>query len=104
LYERDRERFAGDAERFTDADIELHQAILRASGNVLASAAWGMAARALWPDLLARARSLAADQRLDDLHRELVDAVEAGHETTARRAARLITAIEEHALQNEASL
>jgi DNA-binding FadR family transcriptional regulator len=97
LHERERVRHSGDATAFTNADLELHRCVAQAAGNVVAVAVQGIAAKSLWPDLAARAGSLAPDPRLAELHARLVDAIEAGRSATAGRVARAIAEIEARA-------
>ncbi|MGH2455747.1 MAG: FadR/GntR family transcriptional regulator [Candidatus Limnocylindria bacterium] len=92
--ERWRARRSGNAEAFTDADQELHSAITRLAGNGLAAGAQRMASRLLRKEAVAQARRFAEDDRLDALHDALVDAIEGGRPTRARRAAAAIAAIE----------
>lgn len=92
--ERSRARASPDAQVFTTADLEVHRAVARLSGNAVAAAACRMATIALQPDLAARARVLAGDERLNELHAALLYAIEEGRPVRARRAALLIAAIE----------
>jgi DNA-binding FadR family transcriptional regulator len=97
LYERERTRHSGDATAFTNADLELHRSVAQAAGNVVAVAVQGIAAKSLWPDLAARAGSLAPDPRLAELHARLVEAIETGRGASASRLARAIAEIEARA-------
>lgn len=92
--ERWRATATNDALRYTEADLEVHAAVARLSGNQLGAAACRMAGVALMPDLVARARVLAGDERLERLHDDLVEAIENQRPLKARRAATLIAALE----------
>jgi GntR family transcriptional repressor for pyruvate dehydrogenase complex len=87
LGERDLARQAGDGQRFAATDLALHRAVFRMSGNQLAATSVELASPMLLSDFTARAASLATDQHLQRLHGRLVDAIELGRVTTARRAA-----------------
>lgn len=94
LWERQRASTTEDARTFADADATFHRLIAHASGNALAASARHMAAVALHPHLAARSAALAANRHLNQLHETLVNAIEDGRPSRARRAARLICAIE----------
>jgi GntR family transcriptional repressor for pyruvate dehydrogenase complex len=87
LGERDLARHQGDARRFAATDIALHRAIFRMSGNQLAATSAELAGPMLIGEIEARAAVLATDVHLQGLHGRLVDAIERGRVTTARRAA-----------------
>jgi DNA-binding FadR family transcriptional regulator len=93
LGERELARHTGDAHRFATTDIALHRAVFRMSGNQLAATSAELASPMLLGDFEARAEVLAADAHLQRLHGRLIDAIEMGRATTARRAA---AAIAEH--------
>ncbi|HEX9635849.1 MAG TPA: GntR family transcriptional regulator [Candidatus Limnocylindria bacterium] len=88
---------SGNPDTFTDADFEFHQRVAQAAGNVLAMSLHRLACVGLRSHLRARARRLASDQRLDGLHAALVDAIEAGRQASAARAAAAIAWIEAEA-------
>ncbi|MEP6468832.1 MAG: FCD domain-containing protein [Chloroflexota bacterium] len=96
LGERDLARRSGDARQFAATDIALHRAVFRMSGNQLAAASVELAGPMLIGELEARADVLATDPHLQQLHRSLVDAIEMGRATTARRAALAIAERESH--------
>lgn len=85
---------SGDPNIFTDADLEFHHRVAQAAGNALATSLHRMACVGLRSHLGAKARRLANDRRLDDLHAALVDAIEAGRQGSAARAAATIASIE----------
>ena len=94
LGERDLARRSGDSRSFANADVELHRAVFRASGNRLAAAAGELAGPVLARQLMTDARALAEDEHLQQLHDRLIEAMEAGRAHRARRAAQLIAARE----------
>jgi GntR family transcriptional repressor for pyruvate dehydrogenase complex len=94
LGERDRARGSGHAQAFADADVEFHRAVFRASGNRLAAAAAALAGPVLARQLMTDAAALADDAHLQELHDRLIDAIEAGRASRARRAAQAIAARE----------
>lgn len=94
LEERSRSVQTGNPDRFTRADLDFHGTLAAAAGVPLHAALERMAGVALWRDLAGRARSLASDTSLTRLHRELVDAIEAGAPGPAVVAARAIAAVE----------
>jgi DNA-binding FadR family transcriptional regulator len=96
LGERDLACHSGDARRFAATDIALHRAVFRMSGNQLAAASVELAGPALIGELEARADVLATDSHLQQLHGSLVDAIEMGRATSARRAALAIAEREGH--------
>ncbi|HYN64483.1 MAG TPA: FCD domain-containing protein [Candidatus Limnocylindrales bacterium] len=96
LGERDLARHTGDARRFAETDIALHRAVFRMSGNQLAATSVELAAPMLTGEFEARAEVLATDVHLQGLHGRLVDAIEMGRVTTARRAALAIAEREGH--------
>jgi GntR family transcriptional repressor for pyruvate dehydrogenase complex len=87
LGERELARHTGDAHRFAATDVALHRAVFRMSGNQLAATSVELAGPMLLGDFEARAEMLATDVNLQRLHGRLVDAIEMGRVTTARRAA-----------------
>jgi DNA-binding FadR family transcriptional regulator len=94
MLERTHARSWGSSEAYTKADLDVHAAVARLSGNTLGAAAYRMAAVGLRPHLLSQARDLARDDQLHRLHETLVNAIDSGRATRARRAAAAIVAIE----------
>jgi len=94
LEERSLSVHTGSPSTFTRADLEFHRTVAAASGSPLAAALERMAGVALWTDLAGRARRLALDPDLAELHRQLVEAIEAGTPDAAAAAARAINAAE----------
>ena len=88
---------SGNPDAFTDADLEFHHRVAQAAGNALAMSLHRMACVGLRSQFSAKARRLASDRRLDDLHAALVDAIEAGRQGSAARAATAIAWIEAEA-------
>jgi DNA-binding FadR family transcriptional regulator len=97
LEERSRASRSGNPDTFTDADLEFHHRVAQAAGNALAMSLHRMACVGLRSHLSAKARRLATDRRLNDLHARLVDAIEAGRQASAARAAAAIAWIEAEA-------
>jgi DNA-binding FadR family transcriptional regulator len=97
LDERSLASRSGNPDAFTDADLEFHHRVTQAAGNTLAMSLHRMACVGLRPQLRAKARRLAIDRRLDDLHAALVDAIEGGRQASASRAAAAIAWIEAEA-------
>jgi GntR family transcriptional repressor for pyruvate dehydrogenase complex len=95
LGERELARRTGDARLFAEADMDLHRAVFRMSGNQLAATSVELAGPMLLRDAAAAASVLATDDRLQQLHALLVDAIEMRRPTLARRAALSIVAREE---------
>jgi GntR family transcriptional regulator, transcriptional repressor for pyruvate dehydrogenase complex len=87
LGERELARHTGDAHHFATTDIALHRAVFRMSGNQLAATSVELAGPMLLGQFEARAAVLATDVHLQQLHGRLIDAIEMGRATTARRAA-----------------
>lgn len=94
LGERELSCRTGDAHQFADADLALHRAVFRMSGNRLAATSVELAGPMLRRDLAAQADDLATDATLQRLHGQLVDAIEIGRATRAARVARSIAARE----------
>jgi DNA-binding FadR family transcriptional regulator len=94
LGERSLASKSGSPDIFTNADLEFHHRVVQAAGNALAMSLHQMACVGLRSQLSAKARRLASDRRLDDLHAALVDAIEAGRQGSAARAAATIAWIE----------
>jgi DNA-binding FadR family transcriptional regulator len=94
LGERSLASKSGSPDIFTSADLEFHHRVAQAAGNALAVSLHRMACVGLRSQLIAKARLLASDRRLDDLHAALVDAIEAGRQASAARAAATIAWIE----------
>jgi DNA-binding FadR family transcriptional regulator len=95
LGERELARRTGNARQFAEADMDLHRAVLRMSGNQLAATSVELAGPMLLRDAAAAASVLATDDRLQQLHGLLVDAIEMHRPTLARRAALSIVARED---------
>jgi len=97
LGERSLASRSGNPDNFTDADLEFHHRVAQAAGNALAMSLHRLACVGLRSNLTAKARRLASDRRLADLHGALVDAIEAGRQASAARAAAAIAWIEAEA-------
>jgi DNA-binding FadR family transcriptional regulator len=94
LVERDRSVIAGEPSAFVQADLDLHAFVAGMSGSALHAALERMAGVAVRTDMTGRARQLALDPQLDELHRNLVDAIEASDPDGARSAATAIAIAE----------
>lgn len=94
LEERSLSVHTGSPDRFTRADLDFHGALAAAAGIPLHAALERMTGIALLRDLAGRARSLAWDQSLTELHHDLVDAIEAGTPDAAAAAARAVATAE----------
>lgn len=94
LEERSLSVHSGSPNRFTRADLDFHGTLAAAAGIPLHAALERMTGTALWTDLAGRARRLAWDSSLTRLHRELVDAIEAGTPEAAVAAARAVATAE----------
>jgi DNA-binding FadR family transcriptional regulator len=90
LQERHRAVLAGEPMAFTRADLELHTFVAGVAGMPLHASLERMAGVSLRADLAGRARRLALDEGLNELHRTLVDAIDASDADAAREAARAI--------------
>jgi len=90
LEERLRSVLAGDPSAFVRADLDLHAFVAGIAGHPLHAALERMAGVALRTDMTGRARRLALDGELDDLHRTLVEAIDDSDAEAARRAAKAI--------------
>jgi GntR family transcriptional regulator, transcriptional repressor for pyruvate dehydrogenase complex len=94
LWERRLGRRSGSPDKFIATDLDFHTALAQAGRNTLGVATHRLA------DLFSRrwmrviAGDLAADPDLEQLHSELVDAIDARAPSRARRAARRIAEIE----------
>jgi DNA-binding FadR family transcriptional regulator len=75
---------SGDMEAIAEVDGEFHRALVRAGGNELLTDVYGYLGSALTSALGAMPWSAEAAATHAQLHRQLVDAVEAGDETGAR--------------------
>ncbi len=92
--ERRRSVYVGDPDGFTRADLDLH-ALVAKSARLPLQATWeGMAGTALWKELAGRAKRLALDDELAQLHERLVAAIEGRRSGDAAETARAIAAIE----------
>lgn len=94
LEERSLSVHSGSPDRFTRADLDFHGTLAAAAGIPLHAALERMTGTALWTDLAGRARRLAWDSGLTRLHRELVEAIEAGTPGAAVAAARAVAVAE----------
>ena len=94
LSERHRSVLAGEPASFVEADLELHAFVAGVARSPLHAALERMAGVALRTDLTGRARRLALDEDLDELHQRLVDAIDAADADAARLAARAIAIAE----------
>jgi DNA-binding FadR family transcriptional regulator len=94
LQERHRSVLAGEPAAFVEADLNLHAFVAGIARSPLHAALERMAGVALRTDLAGRARRLALDADLEQLHRALVDAIDASDEDAAREVARAIATAE----------
>jgi DNA-binding FadR family transcriptional regulator len=94
LQERYRSVLAGEPTAFIQADLDLHAFVAGVAGSPLHAALERMAGVGLRTDMVGRARRLALDGELDELHRTLVDAIDASDADAARVAARAIAVAE----------
>lgn len=94
LQERHRAVLAGEPTAFIQADLDLHAFVAGVAGSPLHAALERMAGLGLRTDMAGRARRLALDGELDELHRTLVDAIDASDADAARVAARAIAIAE----------
>jgi DNA-binding FadR family transcriptional regulator len=94
LEERRRAILAGEPAAFVRADLDLHAFVAGVAGSPLHAALERMAGLSLRSDLAGRARRLALDGHLDELHLVLVEAIDASDAETARQAARAIATAE----------
>ncbi|HEY4767547.1 MAG TPA: GntR family transcriptional regulator [Candidatus Limnocylindria bacterium] len=94
LDERERAAWVGDPQDFTRADLELHSFISASAGSPIHAALERMSGTALWGDLAGKARQLAIDRDLAELHADLIDAIEERQPEAASAAAAAIAARE----------
>jgi GntR family transcriptional repressor for pyruvate dehydrogenase complex len=94
LQERHRSVLAGEPAAFVEADLDLHAFVAGVARKPLHAALERMAGLALRTDLAGRARRLALDEDLDELHRTLVDAIDSSDADAARATARAIATAE----------
>jgi DNA-binding FadR family transcriptional regulator len=94
LQERHRAVLAGEPTAFVEADLELHAFVAGVARSPLHAALERMAGAGLRTDMGGRARRLALDDDLDELHRTLVNAIDASDAHAARTAARAIAIAE----------
>jgi DNA-binding FadR family transcriptional regulator len=94
LSERNRAVLAGEPDGFIRADLDLHTLVAGLAGSPLHAALERMAGVGVRTDMAGRARGLALDAELDELHRTLVDAIDASDADAARIAARAIAVAE----------
>lgn len=93
-WELEAARRSGDPDAYTDADLAFHRAVTAAARGPIGVGVHRLVVGVIRPQLLANAATLADDERLRDLHRNLADAVERGRPIRAARAARAIALIE----------
>lgn len=94
LQERHRSVLGGEPTAFIEADLNLHAFVAGVARSPLHAALERMAGVGLRTDMTGRARRLARDDELDELHRTLVDAIDASDEDAARATARAIAIAE----------
>lgn len=94
LQERRRSILAGEPSAFVHADLELHAFVAGIAGSPLHAALERMAGKGLLGDMTGRARRLALDGDLDELHDTLVEAIDASDADAARAAASAIAVAE----------
>lgn len=94
LQERHRSVLAGEPIAFIQADLDLHAFVAGVAGSPLHAALERAAGLGLRTDMVGRARRLALDGGLDELHRTLVDAIDGSDADAAREAARAIAIAE----------
>jgi GntR family transcriptional repressor for pyruvate dehydrogenase complex len=94
LEERLRSVLAGDPSDFIQADLDLHAFVAGIAGSPLRAALERMTGVALRTDMAGRARRLALNGELNELHRTLVEAIDESDPEAARRAAEAIAAAE----------
>lgn len=90
LEERYRSVLGGEPGTFVQADLDLHAFVAGIAGSPLHAALERMAGIGLRTDLAGRARRLALDDDLNELHRTLVEAIDDSDGEAARRAAKAI--------------
>jgi DNA-binding FadR family transcriptional regulator len=94
LDERHRSVLAGEPDAFTQADLDLHAFVAGVAGSPLHAALERMTGVSLRTDMAGRAKRLALDDELGELHRTLVEAIDASDSKAARKAAMAIAATE----------
>ena len=94
LEERYRSVLGGEPATFVQADLDLHAFVAGIAGSPLHAALERMAGIGLRTELAGRARRLALDGELNELHRTLVEAIDESDAEGARRAAKAIAAAE----------
>lgn len=94
LEERHRAILAGEPGAFVRADLELHAFVAGVTGSPLHAALERMTGLGVRSDMTGRARRLALDGRLDELHRRLVEAIDESDADAAREVARAIATTE----------
>lgn len=94
LQERDRSALAGEPSAFVQADLDLHAFVAGLARRPLHAALDRMAGVGVRTDMAGRARRLALDGDLDELHRRLIDAIDESDADAAREAARAIAIAE----------
>lgn len=94
LEERHRSVLAGEPAAFIQADLDLHAFVASVAGSPLHAALERMTGVSLRTDLAGRAKRLALDEELGELHRILIEAIDASDANAARKAAMAIAAAE----------
>ena len=94
LQERYRSVLAGEPSAFVRADLDLHAYVAGLARSPLHAAVERMAGVGLLTDMTGRARRLALDEGLTELHQDLVDAIDAHDADAARVAVRAIAVAE----------
>jgi GntR family transcriptional regulator, transcriptional repressor for pyruvate dehydrogenase complex len=94
LEERLRSVLAGEPTAFIRADLNLHAFVAGIAGSPLQAALERMTGVALTTDMAGRARRLALDGQLNELHRTLVEAIDESDPEGARNAAKAIATAE----------
>jgi DNA-binding FadR family transcriptional regulator len=94
LEERRRAILAGEPTAFIRADLDFHAFVAGVAGSPLHAALERMAGSGLRTDLAGRARRLALDRALNDLHEMLVAAIDESDTDAAKAAALAIATAE----------
>ncbi len=94
LQERHRSVLAGEPSAFVRADLDLHSFVAGVAGSPLFASLERMAGVGIRTDLAGRAKQLALDDELNELHATLVDAIDRSDAAGARMAARAIAVAE----------
>jgi DNA-binding FadR family transcriptional regulator len=94
LQERYRSVLAGEPSAFIQADLDLHAFVAGLARSPLHAAVERMSGVGLRTDMFGRAQRMALDRGLDELHQDLVDAIDGQNADAARAAARAIAVAE----------